>query len=219
MTMFERLHDVFNVFILHLLVLVIMMCRWSLDAPQVWEWRIFEEIWWRDPPPATTRPVLVPSVGCWDICICCCEGYRWRQMALNIIDMLLCGRAVSDTGAWERVQQYNTYYHRLKWHNIQFQFYFIRFSQTTLKLWDTWKTPNHASNSFLNSHGFVNLMKRWSGDNIVILWFVMNGTRNWKMIACVPLRALNKPLRRLKFYNHKEGPYYGLLLPGWESTY
>ena len=82
-------------------------------------------------------------------------------------------------------QQYNTYYHRLKWHNIQFQFYFIRFSQTTLKLWDTWKTPNHASNSFLNSHGFVNLMKRWSGDNIVILWFVMNGTRNWKMIACV----------------------------------
>ena len=88
-------------------------------------------------------------------------------------------------GPGNGVQQYNTYYHRLKWHNIQFQFYFIRFSQTTLKLWDTWKTPNHASNSFLNSHGFVNLMKRWSGDNIVILWFVMNGTRNWKMIACV----------------------------------
>ena len=52
--------------------------------------------------PTTTRPVLFPSVGCWDICICCCEGYRWRQMGLNIIDMLLCGRAVSDTGAWER---------------------------------------------------------------------------------------------------------------------
>ena len=174
---------------------------WSSVALQVCEWRIFEEIWWRDPPPATTRPVLVPSVGCWDICICCCEGYRWRQMGLNIIDMLLCGRAVSDTGAWERVQQYNTYYHRLKWHNIQFQFYFIRFSQTTLKLWDTWKTPNHASNSFLNSHGFVNLMKRWSGDNIVILWFVMNGTRNWKMIACVRVGAVK---RSIGFHNHGE---------------
>ena len=153
-----------------MLVLVIMMCRWSLDAPQVWEWRIFEEIWWRDPPPATTRPVLVPSVGCWDICICCCEGYRWRQMGLNIIDMLLCGRAVSDTGAWERVQQYNTYYHRLKWHNIQFQFYFILldFLRPLWSFGTLEKLP-----IMLQTHFSILMASSiwWKDEVVIILWY------------------------------------------------
>ena len=71
-----------------------LRCSSSMGMKNIWR-NMMER-------PTTTRPVLFPSVGCWDICICCCEGYRWRQMGLNIIDMLLCGRAVSDTGAWER---------------------------------------------------------------------------------------------------------------------
>ena len=46
-------------------------------------------------------------------------------------------------------------------------------------------------------------LKRWRGDNIVILWFVMNGTRNWKMIASVTRSRIHYLFSWLHTYDHQ----------------
>ena len=109
-----------------------------------------------------------------------CQGYRWRQMTQNIIDMLLWRRGedpenkptdgVTKMGV---VVSVVTTLMRMK---TSFNFNFVLLDILRHWCWnlDTWKASNHGGTGlFLHSHGLPELRSSiwWKDEEVIILWY------------------------------------------------